>query len=435
MILENIAEKNFSNGLKVLVLQKPGAPIVSTQVWYKVGSSNETSGIKGISHFLEHLMFRGSKNIKSEEHAHKINDVGGHCNAFTAEDITAYTNSVPSSSIDLVLELEAERMQNLQFDQKLFEIERNVIIEEFHKYMNNPAAKAFLEFRFSLYGQGHPYALSPLGELADLQKVSIDQLENYYKTWYNPQNAVLIIVGDIETEDAFAKAEKYFGEIKNRSTKEAMTSPEFKGNVVEPFTMKRKVDFDVPILLIGYPAPPSSHEDALALEILQIALSGGETSRLNQEVVRKASVAVMSSGMNHLLKHSGMTIFFAAFTPDINPRRVEQAILKEINRIKKDGITEKEFEKIKNSTLTNRTFDLYSAENISQKLGFGEALEGDYRGWVKRLEALKSITPDMLIKVAGKYWNDSQKYVLTLKPKHTKWQLYLAGFLRRFIKF
>ena len=146
--------------------------------------------------------------------------------------------------------------------------------------------------------------------------------------------------------------------------------------------MTRSVEFDVPILVTGYPAPPSSHRDAVALEILLLIAAGGETSRMHREVVRRQSVAVMTGGMNHLLKASGMSMFFAAFTPDVRSGRVEQALDAEINRIRNEGITSDEMTKVRNTTLTGRTFELYSADHICQRLGYSETIEGDYRLWV-----------------------------------------------------
>jgi len=172
----------------------------------------------------------------------------------------------------------------------------------------------------------------------------------------------------------------------------------------------------------------------MALEILQIVLSGGETSRLHREVVRKQSVAVMAGGMNHFLRHSGMSMFFAAFTPDNPVRKVERAMQQEITRIKENGITKEEMEKVKNATLTNRTFELYSAENICHRIGFSETIEGDYRLWAERFEALKRLDTTTLLSVARKYWDDAHRHVLHLKPVKINLMLYLAGFFRRIVK-
>lgn len=427
MLLADIAEKIYPNGLKAIALKKTGTPVVSVQVWYKTGSFFEERGARGISHFLEHMMFRGSRQVPPEEHARRINDVGGHSNAFTAEDVTAFTNSVPCDFLDMVLSMEADRMDGLTFDPKLFEIERKVIIEEYHTYMNNPVAKAFLEFRTGFYGD-HPYAISPLGRIEDVASVSSGRCREYYQRFYTPDNAVIVVVGDVDEAAVFDAAGRHFGEKTARTRKAEYPAINRRKGADR---MKRKVEFDVPVLVVGYPAPPSSHEDAVALEILQLVVAGGETSRLHREVVRRRSLAVMAGGMNHLLKNAGMSMFFAAFTPDVGAGRVEQAINNELQRIKNDGITKEEMEKVKNTTLTNRIFELYSADNICQRIGYSETVEGDYRLWVDRLEALRNLDRGRLVEAARRWWDDADKHVLFLEPRRSNSMLFIAGLARR----
>ncbi|MCU0609054.1 MAG: insulinase family protein [Chitinispirillaceae bacterium] len=412
MLLDNIAEQTFGNGLKVICLQKKGAPIAAVQIWYRTGSARESGGLRGISHFLEHMMFRGSRELKSEEHARRINDVGGHCNAFTAEDVTAYHNSVPRDFLDMAVAMEAE---------------------EYHTYMNNPMAKAFLEFRREFYGE-HPYAISPLGLIEDVTVLTANQLCDYYNRYYTPDNATMVVVGDITPAEVFESAHRHFDSKVPLAGRTATTR--LKASRPEGILrMKRKVEFDVPVMVMGYPAPPSSHEDAVALEILQMVIAGGETSRLHREVVRRQSLAVMAGGMNHLLKNSGMSMFFAAFTPDTSVERLEQAIGHEISRIRSDGITPEELEKVRNITLTHRTFELYSADNICQRIAYGETIEGDYRLWVRRLDALKNLDRDRLITVARTWWDDSKKHLLLLKPRRSNVMLYIGGLMRRTLTF
>lgn len=435
MLLDAITERTLSNGLKIIALHKPGVPVVATQLWYKIGSIGEHDGIRGISHVLEHMMFRGSAHFKSEEHSRRINEVGGHCNAFTTEDMTVYANSVPVDSCELVFELEADRMRALTLDPALFETERRVIIEEYHLSMNNPVAKAFLEFRQEFFAN-HPYSISPIGVISDLQTMTVAQCREYYETWYRPDNAVLTVVGDVTADDVFGFAEKYFGDIGRGNQVPGLCLPSIKEHRHEPGVnrMKRIVDFDVPLLIVGYPAPPSSHEDAVALEILQLVTAGGESSRLHREVVRNKSAAVMAGGMNHLLKHAGMSMFLAAFTPDISVARVEKAVEEVISGIRNYGISSEEMDKVKNTTLTSRTFELYNAENICHRLGYSECIEGDYRLWVERLEALKQLDKQRLIEIARTYWDDTRRHVLHLQPRKTNPLLYVAGFLRHFTR-
>ncbi len=432
MLLNNITEQTLDNGLKVIALYKPGASIVATQLWYKTGSINERNGIRGISHMLEHMMFRGSANFESERHSRMINDVGGHCNAFTGEDMTVYTNSVPAEYYEIIFELEADRMDGLTLDSVLFETERKVIIEEYHTYMNNPVAKAFLEFRREFF-RNHPYCESPLGTIDDLRKISVEECRDYYENRYRPDNAVLVVVGNIDSGKIIRSARKYFGNKQVKANTDNYKMPEIPNNSAEQSAnrMKRVVDFDVPLVIIGYPAPPWSHKDALSLEILQVIMSGGESSRLHKEVVRRRSVAVMVGGLNHFLKYAGMSMFFAAFTPDMPASKVENALEEQIGLVCEKGISEIEMEKVKNSTLTNRTLELYSAENICHHLGFSECIEGDYKLWVERLESLKKIDIERVVDSARTYWNINRRHVLYLKPAKTNPMLLAAGFLRR----
>ena len=430
-LLADIAETTLENGLKVICLKKSQTPVVSVQVWYRTGSANERDGIRGISHFFEHMMFRGSRNVGPQEHARRINDVGGHYNAFTAEDVTGYLNSVPAEYLDMVLSLESDRMTDLIINKAVLETERNVIVEEFQTYMNNPLTKAFLEFRKEFF-KDHPYTYSALGRLEDIQTISVGDCLDYYRRWYSPSNAVIVVVGDIDGCDGvFDRVGAHFGKMTARP---APSSAQDQTGTISPAAwMRRNVDFDVPVCVIGYPAPAAPHKDALVLEILQLVMSQGESSRLHREVVRKQSVAVMAGGMNQCLKLSGMSLFFAVFTPNVSERRVERAMIRQIEEAASAGISEAEMEKVRNAVLTNRTFELYSAEHICQKLGYSETIEGDWRLWVERLSSLETMTTATLSAAAQRYWNGSMRHTLYLKPKKINPMLYVAGMLRKLI--
>jgi zinc protease len=428
---KDICDRTLDNGLKLICLKKTGAPVVSVQLWYRTGSANERDGIRGISHFFEHMMFRGSKNVGPEEHARRINDVGGHYNAFTAEDVTAYHNSVPKDCLDMVLSLESDRMNDLIINEKVLETERNVIVEEFQTYMNNPLTKAFLEFRKEFF-KDHPYEYSALGRLEDIRTVSVADCMEYYRRWYAPDNALLVVVGDFDScEEVFDKVEENFKRHEKRADRPAeITAGQ---PALRTLWMKRDVDFDVPICVVGYPAPPASDKDALPLEILQLIISQGESSRMHREIVRKRSLAVMAGGMNQSLKRSGMSLFFAVFTPNVAQRRVEEAIMKQIDAARTQGITEYEMEKVKNSVLTNRVYELYSSDHICQKLAYSEAIEGNYRLWVERLSALETMNVETLMRAAQRYWVESSRHTLYLKPKKVNPLLFAAGIFRKLV--
>jgi zinc protease len=428
-ILDTIAQTVLPNGMKVICLRKADAPVVAVHVWYRTGSAQEQPGMRGISHFLEHMMFRGSQRFGPEEHARKVNDAGGHCNAFTAEDVTAFVNAAPGACLDMVLELEADRMRGLTLDSTILEIERKVIVEEYHTYLNNPVTKAFLEFRTEFFGD-HPYALSPLGSLDDINNITPDMCRSYFQQWYCPSNATCVVVGDFVSEKAvFESVNRHFGGIDAGSRTRAEVAAPSGRSVAQ--RMERRVEFDVPLMVLGFPAPASSHTDALALEILQLVVSQGDTSRMHAELVRKRSLAVMVGGMNHYLRSAGISLFFAFFTPDVSAWRLEKALDEQLSHVRDNGITADEMEKVKAATLTNRVFEMYSVENLAQRIGFSEAMEGGYGHWVSRLDMLEKLSIDQVVNVARRYWSCENKHVLTLRPKRVSPAALAAGLLRR----
>lgn len=297
--------------------------------------------------------------------------------------------------------------------------------------MNNPVTKAFLEFRSALF-EGHPYAISPLGRLEDLQSMTVDMLRAYYFQWYAPQNAVVVITGDFnDHQDVYEMAQQYFGALNNKeyrqdAHKEASPKPSTSGG-----WMKRTVDFDVPMLIAGFKAPSADDPAGLSLDIMQMIAAQGETSRMHRQLVRRASLAVIAGGMNHFLRMAGMSLFFTAFTPEVSVKRLDKAMAAVLKELREKGPHEEELNKVRNAVLTSRAFELYSAENICQRLGYAEVVEGDYNLWVKRLEALQNLTHEQLVSAARTFWDDSLRYTLYLRPRRIKPMIYLAGILRR----
>jgi predicted Zn-dependent peptidase len=240
-----------------------------------------------------------------------------------------------------------------------------------------------------------------------------------------------VVVGDFENSEAvFEKAERHLGR------HPAADSPRI-APVGQPayrtFWMKRDVDFDVPVCVVGYPAPPASDKDALPLEILQLVVSQGESSRMHREIVRRQSLAIMTGGMNQSLKQAGMSLFFAIFTPNVSQRRVEEAIVKQVEAVRSEGISKSEMEKVKNTVLTNRVFELYSADHICQKLAYSETIEGNYQYWVERLVALESLDVDTLSGAAQRYWSEPTRHTLYLKPKRVNPLLFAVGMFRKLV--
>ena len=199
-------------------MEKHSIPVVAVQVWYDVGSHDEWSGVRGVAHLFEHMMFRGSENYGSEEHAKLINEVGGYINAWTSDDVTVYHERLPAGELELALKLEAERMHLLKLDQDILDTEREVVHEEYREQTDNPVAKFFLKFRRSLYPENHPYSETPIGVMEQLDTLSVSTCQMFYDLYYAPNNAVLTIVGDIDVENAQMLVKKYFNPIRLKCT-------------------------------------------------------------------------------------------------------------------------------------------------------------------------------------------------------------------------
>ncbi len=427
----DINHKILSNGLELLWLRMSEAPVVAVQVWYRAGSSCESENKRGIAHIVEHMMFRGSARFASEEHTRRIANIGGHCNAFTAEDAAAYINAVPAENLELLLELEADRMHGLASDKETFETERKVIVEEYHQYMNNPVGRSFLEYR-SIFFDKTPYQVSPLGRIENIMSVTHEDILAYHSAHYSPANAVLAIAGDIPPDDEFLdKVAKHFASIPAGTALSTATSA-FVLNKPEQNLIHRRITFDVPILLAGYAAPSASHPDTMALDVAGMVLTHGETSRLNREIVRKKQIAIMAGGTNNFLRHAGMTMFFAIHTPDVSGKKMLDALASEVEHLA-GGVSEEEIDKTRLAALTSRLFDTGSAELVCQSIARAHVIDGDYSAWFRRLERLAALDAKAVADAAARWWNPQNRFVLQLEPERMNIPAYFMGLARRFI--
>ena len=421
---EPVQSQTLENGLKVLMLVKRSVPVVSVQVWYQTGSVQETDGIRGIAHLFEHMMFRGSENFGPEEHTRLIHDVGGTSNAFTAEHVTVYHQSVPSQHLELALRLEADRMGGLKLDQEVLNTERQVVIEEYHRYLNNPFARAFLEFRKKLYSR-HPYQWTPLGDLDDLSKLTIEDCQGFYGSHYVPNNAALVIAGDIEPEQTMDLVRTHFAGIPKREA--ARVSYESEPPQEEKRHHRLKLAIEVPVVALAFRAPSADNEDVPAFHFLDQILASGRSSRLREQVVKKSRIAVEVGG--HLLcnKDPGLYACFAAYLPNRRSRTVTEALLDEVVKLQKDGVTEEELESARNRLLSSKVFELYSADAIASEIGFAEFVEGDFHRYETMRERIEGVTAEDIRRVAQEYLVERRMTILQVKPDKFRLKYWLGG--------
>jgi zinc protease len=404
-----IKEKTLKNGLKVYVIEEHSSPVVSVQVWYKVGSKNEVVGITGSAHLLEHMMFRGTEEIK--DFSQIIDELGGMDNAFTSFDETAYWCEIPSSAVEKVLYMEADRMRNITFDG--FDEERNVVIEERRWRTENDQRGALWEALFSTIFWAHPYRNPVIGWRSDLENVNLERVKQFYETYYAPNNAYLIVVGDVKAEEVFKIAEKYFGKYESKEIpKFYTTEPKQRG----PRRTEIKKEGFATYIALAYRVPKAISEYSPAVSLLADILGGGKTSKLYKSIVYNKQLASSISAFYYGLKDDGLLIIFATLQQGKDINELEKAINEEIENLRKNKVSEEELIRAKNSQLANL---IYSRESVV-RLGFqlGDALiNTENPNYINEYPKLiQKVSKQDIEKIINEYINDDNKTTVIVHP-------------------
>ena len=404
----------LGNGLQVLFLADHQAPIATVQVFYHVGSKNEHVGVRGVAHMFEHMMFKGSDHVPPEDHARLLKEVGGQVNAFTTEDLTAFHDTVPPSYVGFAMQLEAERMRHLKLLPSTIDSERKVVEEEKRlRVDNDPVGRAIERFRALAFTK-HPYNWTAIGTIEDLERVTPADCQAFYDTYYQPNNATLIVVGDVEEAEVRKLAEQHFGPVPR--------GPEPpRPNVVEPAqTAPReetvKLEVQVPVIVEGFHVPRAADGDSAALEVLAAILSAGESSRLHERLVRVDHLAIAAGGLLESMEDPGLFIVYAAYLPDRDPAQVRRALAEELGRVRDRAVTAEELDKAKNQLAAGFIFGLQTVDGIAQALGESQYVFGDWREFTRGAARYLAVTAADVTRVARKYLVDTNLTVVTLEP-------------------
>jgi zinc protease len=410
----DIKSWSLPNGLEVLFLADHKAPIATVQVFYHVGSKDEHVGIRGVAHMFEHMMFKGSAHVPPEEHDRLLKEVGGQVNAYTTEDLTAYHDTVPPSYVGFALELEAERMRNLKLFQVTIDSERKVVEEEKRlRVDNDPIGKALERFRALAYAK-HPYNWTAIGTIEDLDKVTPADCQRFYDTYYQPNNATLIVVGDVDEAAVRKLVERHFGPIARGPTPPRAYTPEPPQTAMRSASLR--IEVQIPVVVGGYHVPRAADPDMAPLEVLAAVLSAGDSSRLTQRLVRRDHLAIAAGGVTEALEDPGLFIVYAAYLPDRDGRKVEAAITEEIGRVRDQPITRDELDKAKNQLAAGFVFGLQTVDGIAGELGRAEYVEDDWHRFVDRGNRYLSVTAGDVQRVARKYLVDTNLTRVTVVP-------------------
>jgi len=412
--LPNYYTKNLDNGLQIVAIPMDNnTNVVSVDVFYKVGSRNEVMGKSGIAHMLEHLNFKSTKNLKAGEFDEIVKGFGGVNNAGTSFDYTHYYIKTSSKNTDKSLELFSELMQNLTLNDEEFQPERDVVAEERRwRTDNNPMG--YLQFRvFNNTFIYHPYHWTPIGFMDDIKNWTIEDIKDFHSTYYQPQNAIVVVAGDIKKDDVFSYVEKHFKDIKN--TKDIPSSI----HTVEPKQdgERRAVinkESNVQMLAMTYHIPNFEHEDQIALSALSQLLSSGKSSILQKVLVDEKRLANSVYAYNMELKDPGVFMFMAVANENIDALKIEKEILDIISKIQKGEIKEKELDKLKINTKADFIYSLESSSDVASL--FGTYLIRDNIKPLLEYEAnLEKLKVEDIVNVAKKYLVKENSTTLILK--------------------
>lgn len=413
-----IGELVLDNGLKVLLLESHKSPAVTFQVWYRVGSINEIDGKSGLSHFLEHMMFKGTEKVGPEEYSRIIARNGGRSNAYTTSDMTVYFATMSRDKIGIAIELEADRMANARVDGAFFEPEKKVIMEERRlRTEDNPVA-ALAEVTGAVAYTVHPYRRPVIGWMQDIEELKREDLREHYRTYYVPNNAFLVVVGDFSTPEILAKIKAAFGEIPR--------GPELPKVMVKepPQRGERRVilkkEAELPVLLIYYHVPNVESPDNFALDLLTGILAGGRSSRLYQDLVyHKRLAQSVSADYWGLSVDPTVLSVSARVMPDKESSEVEREIDTLLNRIRYEPVSDRELEKARNQVEAGFVFGQDSVFGQARRIGSYE-IATRWQDLDVYLSGIRKVTADDILRVAKKYLDPDRRTVGVLIPTKEK---------------
>jgi predicted Zn-dependent peptidase len=405
--------RTLKNGLQIVVIPlKNSTNVISTDIFYKVGSRNEVMGKTGIAHMLEHMNFKSTKNLPAGEFDKEVKSIGGVNNASTSFDYTHYYIKSSTQNLEKSLELYAELMQNLKLKNKEFQPERDVVAEE-RRWRTENSPMGFLYFAlFNSAYVYHPYHWTPIGFMNDIKTWTIDDIKDFHKTYYQPSNAILMVTGDVEPEEVFKKAKKKFGDIKNRAEIPKVKFVEPEQNGAKRVTIHK--DSEVEMLAITFHIPDFKHEDQIVLSMISEILFSGKSSRLYKELIEKKRLVNSIYAYNMENIDPGLFIFLATCNPDVKAEDVEKELVEQIELIKSKKVTEKEIEKVKINSRADFIYSLESSTSVADLFG-SYLVRGDLTPLLTHEENIEKITQERVQEVAKKYFSFDKSTTLILK--------------------
>lgn len=404
----------LDNGLKVLLLENHKSPAVTFQVWYRVGSRNEQDGKSGLSHFLEHMMFKGTPDVGPEEHMRIIAKNGGRSNAFTMQDATVYFATMSREKIGVAIELEADRMANALLDGNYFDAEKKVVLEERRLRTEDNPASSLDEITSAVAYTVHPYRRPVIGWMGDIKNMTREDLKRHYRVYYAPNNAFLVVVGDFVSKEILTKIKTAFGKIPRGSDIPKVKIKEVPQRGERRVNLKKEAE--LPLLLIYYHVPNLSSPDSFALDLLTVILASGRSSRLHQDLVYRRRLArKVDADYSRLSVDPPIFSISAQAMPRKDSTEMERAIDHLLEQIRSEPVTDRELQKAKNQVESSFIFSQDSIFGQAMRIGRYE-IAARWRLKDRYLAGIRKLTAAELLRVAKKYLDPDRRTVGVLIP-------------------
>ncbi|MCK8046926.1 insulinase family protein [Shewanella sp. 1CM18E] len=409
---EDIQSFTLDNGMKIMVLEDSSIPNANMYLFWKVGSRNEVPGITGISHFFEHMMFNGSKKYGPKMFDRTMEAAGGANNAYTTENLTVYTDWFPANALETIFDLEADRIENLDINEQMVESERGVVASERLTGLENSNWRVIQEELKGAAFRAHPYSWSVIGHESDIAAWTLDDLTQYHKTYYAPNNAVVVIAGDVKLAEVKKLANKYFAPIPAQAPpREVKTVEPLQKGERRVFVQKASVS--TPNVMLGYHVPATSNSDYYALDLLSSILTTGNSSRMYQGLVDK-QVAIQVDTYMPMSFDPNLFYVMGVANPGVTAPELEDAMLSEIKRVAQEGVTAAELEKVKNIKLMGFYRTMETINGKANTIGTYELFFGSYDKLFNAPEQYNKVTPEDIQRVAQTYLKRSNRTVAVL---------------------
>ena len=409
---------SLANGMQVVLLEDHSTPIVHTEVWYHVGSKNERPGRTGFAHLFEHMMFKGSKNVEPEGHPSWISSIGGQSNAYTTEDATVFWETVPAQYLPLVLWLEADRLATLRIEEDVFKTEREVVKEERRMRIDNQPYGRLNEL---IYGQAftvHPYKHPTIGSMKDLEAASINDVRDFFRTYYVPNNATIVLVGDFNTKEAQDLVTRYLGRVPKSDRPVPRDIPK------EPAqTIGRKVRLEeswpLPAVVVAHHITFDGDPDSYPLHIASKVLSDGQSSRIQRKLVYEKQLALAAFGGGNIIEDPNLFYAVAIVQPGHTTGEAIDALIAELDGLRNEPITAAELQQAKNQFARDYIFGRESNKDKAGQLGHAVVIHNDIKTADGEFDIFMNITQADVQRVARKYFTPENRLVMTIIPKGT----------------